>query len=70
MVSDADRTLRNTVPPGPLSENDAHLEASIRMKLERGEPLDADERDFLARLPGEKEAGPEVFGHAADERRS
>lgn len=63
MVSDADRTLRDTAPPEPLSDEDAHLEASIRMKLDRGEALDAEERMFLARLPGEKEAGPEVVGH-------
>lgn len=43
-------------PPRPASDTDAGLEASIRLKLDNGEPLDAEERAYLARLPGDDEA--------------
>lgn len=45
--------------PPPMDERDAGLDASVRLKLGRGEPLDEEERAFLARLPGEKEVAPE-----------
>lgn len=45
-------------PPGPMDERDASLETSIRLKLDRGEPLTTEERAFLARVPGAKEVPP------------
>lgn len=42
-------------PPPPAPEADAGLEASIRLKLDAHEPLNAQERAYLARLPGDHE---------------
>lgn len=39
-----------------MSAADAALEASIRLKLQRGEPLSAQERAFFARMPADKDA--------------
>lgn len=61
MVSDADRILRDMTPAPALTDEEASLEASIRLKLEMGQRLDPDERAFLARLYADKEAGPEVI---------
>lgn len=41
--------------PRSASERDAGLEASIRLKFRAGEPLSGDEREYLARLPGDDE---------------
>ena len=35
--------------PPPMDDHDAAIESSLRLKLDRGEPLDAEERGFLAR---------------------
>lgn len=44
--------------PPPMDEHDAAIEASVRMKLDRKEPLDEEERRFLARLHADKELPP------------
>jgi hypothetical protein len=44
---------RKPVTHEAMSERDASLEASIRMKLGRGEELDAEERRFFARMPAD-----------------
>lgn len=44
--------------PGPLTDYDAALEARIRLKQNAGEPLDDEERGFLARMPADKEIPP------------
>lgn len=41
--------------PGPMSDADAAIEASIRMKLNMGEPLTWEERQFFARMPADDE---------------
>ena len=45
------------VPP-PADEDFASLDARVRLKLSLGERLTAEERLFLARLPGGREAEP------------
>lgn len=47
--------------PAALSEHDASLEARIRMKLDRGEPLTAEERAFFARMPADSTLPAEEF---------
>ena len=44
--------------PPPMDDRDASLDASIRLKLDRGEPLDAEERAFFARMNADKEVPP------------
>lgn len=44
--------------PPPMDDRDAGLEASVRMKLGRGERLDGEERAFLTRLQGDKDVPP------------
>lgn len=41
-------------PPGPLSAEMEGLEASIRLKMDHGEPLTHEERMFFARMPADK----------------
>ena len=45
----------------PLSDHDAALEASIRLKQRKREPLTAEERAFFARAPGAREIPASVF---------
>lgn len=42
--------------PEPMSDHDAALEASIRLKLDRGERLTAEEQAFFARMPADEGA--------------
>lgn len=44
--------------PPPADEEDAHLDAVIRLKLEHGERPTREERAYLARLPGDKDVTP------------
>lgn len=44
------------IESGPMDDRDAALEASIRLKLDRGEPLNDEERAFFARMPADKDA--------------
>lgn len=44
--------------PPPADDRDAHLDAVIRLKFERGERLTRDESEYLARLPGDKDVTP------------
>ena len=48
-------------PPGALSPHDVATEARIRLKEERGEALNEEERAFLARMPADSEVPPEAF---------
>ena len=64
-MSETDR--RRSLPhPGPRDERDAGREASIRAKFDRGEPLDDDEKAFLADLPARRQIPAEEVQRAAE----
>ena len=65
-MSEGDRPRKLPVPR-PMNDHEAGLDASIRRKQERGEPLDAQERAFLARLPADKGIPPAAVKDAYDE---
>ena len=48
--------------PRPSGDHEAGLDARIRLKLDRGEKLDAEERAFLARIPGARDVMPAEVG--------
>lgn len=65
----SEETRRRDLPhPGPLDERGAAVDARIRMKLRRGEPLSRNEGAFLSNMPGRREiSAEEVQASAARE---
>ena len=45
----------------PPDEDLEALDARVRLKLDRGLPLTAEERAFFARLPGSRELPPDAI---------
>lgn len=57
---------RSLPPPDAMSDAQAGLDARIRLKQDRGEPLDNEEKAFLADLPAYREfSAEEVRASAA-----
>ena len=52
-------------PPRELDDRGASLEARVRMKMERGDPLDAEERAFFVLAPADKQIPAEAVRESA-----
>lgn len=64
----AGRDEISTPPPPALDERGAALDASIRMKMQLHEPLDEEEKAFLAHLPASRDVPPWELRATDDER--